>query len=116
MNIFKVEYHWYDDDCGSTLLGKEVEREAFEKDLKEAIAFAESLKGIAIENYDYLGKGYSVECLPEYYGQIVWYFTHELGYIELEMMKERYDIDDDQIGKGKISATRITGVLDMVIL
>jgi len=31
--------------------------------------FAENLKGKEIKDYNYLGKGYGVECLPEFYAQ-----------------------------------------------
>ena len=80
-NIFKIEYHWYEGEHEETLLVKEIEPEKFEEDLMEAKKFAESLIGIEIKDYDYLGKGYSTECLPEFYEQILWYLTNKLGYI-----------------------------------
>ena len=39
-NIFKIEYTWYEEDYGKTLLCKNVERKEFEKDLIEAKNFA----------------------------------------------------------------------------
>jgi hypothetical protein len=95
MNIFKIEYYWYEDEHEETLLGKNVEREEFEKDLIKAKKFAESLKGKKIKSGKYLGKGYSIECLPEFYEQIIWFFTKKLGYIKCECnLKISYVIDD----------------------
>lgn len=83
MEIFKVSYTWYDGEEGSSLLGKEVSLEEFERDLKEAIVFSRSLLGIRIEYHlDFLGKGYRVECLPEYYEQIVWFLINKKSYVE----------------------------------
>jgi hypothetical protein len=120
MNIFRIEYHWYEDDYDSTLIGKDVEREVFEKDLKEAILFAESLKGKKIKDYDYLGKGYSVECLPEYYEQVIWYFIYKLGYTEIEYEdRYSYEIDEDYdetIKRQKIEAIKLINKTDRVII
>ena len=80
MNIFKVEYNWYEDDHGEALLGKNVEREEFEKDIIKSKEFAESLIGKEIKEGEYLGKGYRVPCLPEFYEQIIWFLTEQLGY------------------------------------
>ncbi len=80
MQIFKLEYDWYEGDHGEILLGKGVEKKQFEKDLLKAKEFAESLIGKEIEGGDYLGKGYAVDCLPEYYQQIIWFLTSKLGY------------------------------------
>ena len=56
--------------------------------------FAESLIGKGME-YDYLGKGYSVECLPQYYRQIIWFLTNKLGYIDCLIDSEiSYQIED----------------------
>ena len=97
MNIFKIEYNWYEDDHEEVLLGKNVEREEFEKDLIKAKEFAESLIGIEIKEREYLGKGYRVDCLPEYYSQIVWFLTEKLGYIICSYdTKITYDINDHQ--------------------
>ena len=82
MNIFKVEYYWPEDEHGETLLGKEIERKEFEKDLIKAKEFAESLIGKEIKEGEYLGKGYRLECLPEYYEQIIWFLVEKAGYIE----------------------------------
>jgi len=87
-NIFKVEYDWVEDDHGEIIVGKRVEIAEFEKDLTEAKKFAESLIGKEVVDHNYLGKGYSVECLPEFYEQIIWYLTDKLGYTVCE-----YDLD-----------------------
>lgn len=100
INIFKLFYQWYEDDSGETFLGKEVAEEDFEKDLLEAKDFAESLKGIEIKDGDYLGKGYSVECLPEYYQQIIWFLTEKKGYLICNIAKDvEYFVDDDSQNK-----------------
>jgi len=99
-NIFKIEYTWYEEDYGKTLLCKNVERKEFEKDLIEAKNFAESLIGKKIKRADYLGKGYSVECLPEYYEQIIWFLIEKKGYSECIFDKDIiYSIDDSSNGK-----------------
>ena len=95
LNIFKIKYSLYEGEYGETLLGKNVEQEEFEKDIIKAKEFAEGLIGIEINDGDYLGKGYSVQCLPEYYEQIIWYLTEKLGYIECYYGQDiRYDVDD----------------------
>jgi len=82
MNIFKIEYDWYDGDHSEILIGKDVNQSQFEIDILKAKVFAESLMGKEIKERDYLGKGYRVDCFPEYYEQIVWFLTSKLGYIE----------------------------------
>lgn len=82
LNIFKIEYNWYEDDHEETLLGKNIEIEDFEKDIIKAKEFAESLIEKEIKEGEYLGKGYRVQCLPEYYEQIIWFLTERLGYVE----------------------------------
>ena len=67
MNIFKIEYNWYEGEHWEILLGKDVEAKKFEEDLIKAKEFAESLMGNEIKEGDYLGKGYMVQCLPEFY-------------------------------------------------
>ena len=79
-NIFKIEYYWPEDEHEVTLLGKNVEIEEFEKDLVLAKDFAISLIGKEIEEGDYLGRGYRVECLPEYYAQIIWFLMNKKDY------------------------------------
>lgn len=81
LNIFKVEYDWCEGEHGEELLGKSVERKEFEKDLIKAKNFAKSLIGKEIKSGEYLGKGYIVQCLPEYYRQIIWFLEKKLGYI-----------------------------------
>lgn len=108
MNLFKIEYTWYEGEHDETLLGKDVKTEEFENDLKKAKDFAQSLIGrkeIDSGEGDYLGKGYSCECLPQYYRQILWYLTTKLGYIDCDMNEcVHYDVSD--WGKDKIILTK----------
>ena len=95
MNIFKIVYTWYEGDYGETLLAKEVTEEEFEKDLVEAKKFAEKLIGIKIKDGDYLGKGYRVECLPEFYEQIIWFLMEKKSYMDCTLNDEtEYFVDD----------------------
>ncbi len=105
MNIFKIEYYWHEGEHEETLLGKNVEREDFEKDVTKARKFAESLIGKEIKEGEYLGKGYSVQCLPEYYGQIIWFLTEKLGYGICYFDEEVYYTVDDSSNK-KIDITK----------
>ena len=73
--IFKISYTWYEGEHRETLLAKSVSAEAFEQDLIQAKQFAQSMFDKKINGGDYLGKGYSVQCLPEYYGQIIWFLV-----------------------------------------
>jgi hypothetical protein len=104
MNIFRLHYYWYEGEHDYVLLGKTVERAQFEKDLLTAKDFAKSLLG---KKSTELGKGYSVECLPAYYKQIIWYLTEKLEYTQCEMNTYTdYIVDDDPpLGKN-ISITR----------
>lgn len=104
MNIFKLQYSWYEGEHDEVLLGKDVEREAFEKDLVRAKDFAESLLGKESNKF---GEGYAVECRPEYYGQIVWYLTEKLGYVTCWMDKGvDYSVEDDDSPTEKISVIK----------
>ena len=95
-NIFKIEYDWYEGEHDETLIGKNVEREEFEKDLVEARDFAKSLLGKKEDMGDYLGKGYSIECLPKYYEQIIWFLTEKKGYIICYFDEDiNYSVDDN---------------------
>lgn len=99
-NVFKIEYDWYEGDHEETLLCKNVEREEFEKNLIEAKNFAKSLIGKKVDSGDYLGKGYSVECLPEYYEQIIWFLTEKKEYCECNFDEDViYKVDDSSSGK-----------------
>lgn len=99
-NIFKVGYHWYEGEHEETLLGKNVGRKEFEKNLSEAKDFAKGLIGKEIKEGDYRGKGYSVECLPEYYQQVIWFLTEKKGYVECEFNEDfSYNVDDSDDGK-----------------
>jgi hypothetical protein len=107
MNIFKIEYHWPEDEYDMTLLGKEVEQGEFEKDLIKAKKFAESLIGKKVEGDEYLGKGYIVDCLPEYYRQIIWFLMDKLNYVECNFDKSIcYYIDDYPNKKIKITKSK----------
>ena len=44
MNIFKIEYNWYEGEHEEILLAKDTEREQFEKDLLEAKKFCRKTK------------------------------------------------------------------------
>lgn len=104
MRIFKIEYHWYEGEYDKTLIGKDVSDEEFEKDLIKAKEFAESLIGNEIKNGEYLGKGYKVSCLPEYYEQIIWFLKTKLGYVECDYDTDiKYAVDDDQDKKIHLS-------------
>jgi len=104
MKVFKIEYSWYEGEHGETLLGKNIEREEFEKDMAKAKKFAESLIGKEIKGREYLGKGYRVECLPEYYEQIIWFLTGKLGYIECYFDDDiTYQVDDSQNNKIEVT-------------
>jgi len=98
LTIFKIEYSWYEGEYSKTYLAKDVDLKTFEKDLIEARNFAQSLIGKEVE-HDYLGKGYSVECRPEYYEQIIWYLINKLEYFSCSIEKDvTYDVDDDVTG------------------
>ena len=104
-NLFKIEYDWYEGEHYETLIGKKVSSEEFEKDLLKAKKFAEGLIGKKVKSGNYLGKGYSVECLPEFYEQITWYLTKKLGYIYCYYDNYVcYSVGDSQ--EKKISITR----------
>ena len=95
-NIFKIQYDWYEGEHRETMVGKGVSSAEFERNLIEARKFAERLMGKKIKSEEYLGKGYKVECLPEFYEQILWYLTEKLGYIYCYYDKDVcYGIDDD---------------------
>jgi hypothetical protein len=96
MKIFKIEYQWYEGDYDKTLLGKDVSSEEFEKDLIKAKEFAESLIGKEINEDEYLGKGYKIECLPEFYEQIIYFLKTKLNYVECDYDKDiKYAIEDN---------------------
>src|SRR3989344_9614770 len=95
LNVFKIEYHWYEGEHEETLLAKSIEREAFEKDIIKAKEFAEGLIGKEVKTGKYLGKGYRIGCLPEYYEQIIWFLTEKLGYFICHFEEKiHYTIDD----------------------
>ena len=103
--LFKIEYDWCEGDHEEILLGKEVERDEFEKDLVAAKDFAISLLGKELKEGDYLGKGYHLDCLPEYYEQIIWFLINKKGYIAVSYDSDiSYKIVDSN--SDKIEATR----------
>tara|TARA_Y100000310_G_C20086521_1_gene536290 strand:- start:18 stop:374 length:357 start_codon:yes stop_codon:yes gene_type:complete len=96
LNIFKVEYDWYEGEHSEVLVGKNVNQEDFEKDLLKARDFAENLKGKKVESGETLGKCYRVECLPEFYEQILWYLCEKLSYVYCCYDENIcYSVDDD---------------------
>ncbi len=110
MNIFKIEYYWYEGEHEEILLAKDVEKGHFENDLSEAKKFAEKLKGREIKDGEYLGKGYRVECLPEFYKQIIFFLKEKKGYIECDLNNNiAYLIDDDS--NKKINITKSEKVI-----
>ena len=113
IRIFKIEYSWCEGDYDKSLVGKNVSVKEFEKDLKEARNFAESLIGIEVER-DYLGKGYAVECLPEFYRQIIWFLINKKGYLECEYnYLMSYDIDDStRSGKIEIIINKVEKITE----
>ena len=109
LNIFKIEYYWYEEEHEEILLIKDVKREEFEKDLLEAKQFAEKLKGIEIKEGVYLGKGYRIECLPKFYEQIIWFLTEKKGYKKCQFDEDiSYVIDDDSNKEINITQTEKT--------
>jgi len=105
LNVFKVEYFWYEGEHEQIFLAKDTKMEEFEKDLLEAKNFAEKLKGIEIKEVKYLGKGYKVECLPEFYAQIIWFLIEKKEYKECYLNGDiSYIIDDNQ--KKEIDITK----------
>ena len=95
IRLFKICYQWYEGEYQETLLGKQVTEEEFEKDITEARKFAQSLLGKEIEEGSYLGKGYSVACLPEYYHQIIWFLVEKKRYMECSSDKDvEYYVED----------------------
>lgn len=104
MNIFKIEYYWYEGEHEEILLAKDVERGQFENDLLEAKKFAEKLKGREIKDGEYLGNGYRTECLPEFYEQIIFFLKEKKEYIECGFNDNAsYLIDDDSNKKINIT-------------
>ena len=105
LNIFKIEYYWYEGDHKETLLVKSTSRNRFEKDLLEAKQFVEKLRGTEIKEGEYLGKGYRIECLPEFYEQIIWFLMKKKGYKECQFNEDISYILDDGLNK-KINVTK----------
>lgn len=105
LTIFKLQYEWYEGEHNEVLLAKDVDSKQFEDDILDARKFAQSIQGNEIKDGEYLGKGYRVNCLPEYYGQIVWFLITKRGYIECSY-DERVSYDVDDASDKKIIITR----------
>ncbi len=104
MRIFKIEYHWYEGEYDYNILVKDVSHKEFEKDLIKAKEFAESIVDNKIKEGDYLGKGYCIVCLPEFYEQIIWYLKNKLNYIDCYFDEYiKYSVSDDMSKKISIS-------------
>ena len=94
-NLFKLEYDWYEGEHEEMLLSKDVELKEFDRDLIESKNFAISLIGKKVENNNFLGKGYAVECLPEFYQQIIWFLINKKGYIKCSFNEDfSYRVED----------------------
>jgi len=103
-SLFKIEYDWYEGEHGETLVSKNVKAEEFEKDLIEAKDFALSLRDKKISEGNYLGKGYRVECLGEYYEQIIWFLVNKKEYTEIYYDQDiGYKVDDFNSNKIEIT-------------
>jgi len=105
-SVFEISYDWYEGEHEETLLGKNVNKKQFERDLIKAKKFAQGLIGKEVKDYNYLGKGYVVGCLSEYYAQIVWYLTTKLEYIECHMDK-RMNYEVHTLDASGISITSV---------
>ncbi|MEK6948230.1 MAG: hypothetical protein AABX19_03210 [Nanoarchaeota archaeon] len=110
MNIFKIEYNWYEGEHEEILLAKDTEREQFEKDLLEAKKFAEKLKGNEIKDGEYLGKGYRIECLPEFFEQIIFFLKEKKQYIECSFNSDISYFIEDNIDK-EINITKSESII-----
>lgn len=95
MQIFKITYTWHEGEFQETYLGKDIGKQEFESDIAESKEFAKSLLGIEIEKGEYLGRGDHVECLPEFYNQIIWFLTNKKGYVDCFLDDSEYSVDDD---------------------
>ncbi|MEK6941177.1 MAG: hypothetical protein AABW49_04740 [Nanoarchaeota archaeon] len=105
LKIFKIEYNWYEGEHGEILLAKDAERGQFENDLSEAKRFAEKLKGKKIKEGEYLGEGYRIECLPEFFEQIIFFLKEKKQYIECNFNNDISYFTDDDSNK-KINITK----------
>jgi len=113
-NIFKIEYYWYEGEHEETFLGKDVNKDEFEKDLLEARNFAEKLKGVEIKEGEYFGRGYRVECLPEFYNQIIWFLINKKEYKECQLNEDiSYAIDDSNKEIGITKDEKTTKITEL---
>ena len=74
LNLFELEYNWFDGEHSSYILATTKEQHEIEKDLKE---IAESVK---IDEIDEIGSPSVIDCLPTAYDRIIDALV-EKGYI-----------------------------------
>ncbi len=113
--IFKIEYDWFEGEHGESLLINKVPKEKFEKDILEAKEFAEKLKEVEIKEGEFLGKGYRVKCLPEFYQQIIWFLIEKKGYQECRFDSKVSYVVDDTLNK-EISVEKFEKITKKCIL
>ena len=88
LNLFKLEYHWYEGEYWSTIMGSTKSPEEIEKELREIV---EQLR-ITEEDGDYLPNAYhAVICALEERG----YFTCRF------VSSPLFEIDDGKYNKDK---------------
>ena len=80
LNLFKLQYTWYEGEFQSYILATTKDKKGIEKDLKEAIK--------KIKNDD-------VDCLPSKYSRII-DFLIKKGYLICNFIENPvYEVDDD---------------------
>ena len=93
MNLFKIQYSWYDGDEDEILLAKDATQEQFDKDIMEARDIAQSL--IKTSNSMTNIEHYNVECLPSFYQEVIKYLQKQKGYIEISPNDDfHYEVHD----------------------
>lgn len=101
LNLYKFKYYWCEGEEQTTYLAKNVNESEFLTDLAQALEFANSLRGTELETNKFFeaGKNYGVECLPEYYAQVIYYMTEKLKYYEIDQDdRVEYILDDHTNG------------------
>jgi len=87
LNLFKLEYSWYEGEYNNIVLATTKKKEEIEKDLKEANKKTKIKEG--------------VDCLPTKYNLII-NFLERRGYIICNFIKDQiYSVDDDVVRKKK---------------
>ena len=106
INLFKIEYNWYEGEHEEILLGKAITEEQFEFDLKEAKKYVQSQIG----KKDKKSK-WNVECLPEYYRELLDYLVKKHKYQVCSIDNNiSYEVDDNF--DKKISITKHKQVIN----